>query len=117
MLRGLPLRHLLLAMAALLLIVGGPGGPLCADALAAQRAPQTAHDTTMHAMSGCDMPSPPSKKNARLAPDCIALCLVIDVAGPAMADRLPAKSAIRAPIIRELDGVQVLPDAEPPRCV
>lgn len=104
-------------MAALLLMSGGPGGPLCTEALAAQNAPHAAHDMDMHAMAGCDMPEPPAKKNVRFAPDCIALCLAIDVAGPAIATRLPMKTALAAPFVPELDGYQTPPDSEPPRRV
>lgn len=99
----------MLALVAILWFAAGPGGPFCAEALAAPA------QKAMTAMAGCDQPAPAKKMAAPTHHLCMGTCVGVDDAPPQLAPRPSGSAPLAGPDIHPLKGFHADPDPEPPR--
>ncbi|WP_137754193.1 hypothetical protein [Sphingopyxis sp. L1A2A] len=99
-------RSLLLLFAAVLL-AAGPGSPLCTAAAATQ--------TAGLAMAGCNMSGPAKTKPLPAHPDCASPCIGIACLAPDMTPIGLMKFTPSVIAMTRLDGLDLAPEAEPPR--
>jgi hypothetical protein len=97
----------LLLLVAAVLLAAGPGSPLCAAAAAAQ--------VDGAAMAGCDMSAPAKKTPLPAHPDCASPCIAIACRAPDIALASPEKFIPSDTAMARLDGLDPVPEAEPPR--
>ncbi|MEI4506749.1 hypothetical protein WBQ88_01520 [Sphingopyxis sp. CCNWLW253] len=97
----------LLLLVAAVLLAAGPGSPLCTAAAAAQ--------TAGPAMAGCDMSAPAKKTPLPAHPDCASPCIAIACPAPDIGLASPEKFIPSDTTMARLDGLDPVPEAEPPR--
>lgn len=105
MMRRRLFQSLLLLFAAVLL-AAGPGSPLCTAAAA---------QADGLAMAGCDMSGPAKKKSLPAHPDCASPCIGIACRAPEMTPIGLMKFVPSGTAMTRLDGLDLAPEAEPPR--
>mgnify|MGYP003576163828 FL=1 len=97
----------LLLLVAAILLAAGPGSPFCTEAAAAQ--------VDGAAMAGCDMSGPAEKAPLPAHPDCASPCIAIAGPAPDIAPIRLAKFTPSNTAMTPLDGLDPVPEIEPPR--
>ena len=111
MIRRSGLLHSLFLLVAAALLAAGPGSSLC---IAAARTPGAAEPSGM-TMAGCHPSDPAGKKAGPAHPDCTSPCIGMTCREAGLAPAPIAKALPPDATAPRLDGVDPVPEVEPPR--